>query len=374
MADSDTRTPDLPVDLDDDATFGHLDSAGMLKMARAFPEHCRRGLAIGREARVPQGWGEGLRSIVSVGMGGSAIGGDLVAAAFADRAPCPITVVRYYELPRHVNADTLLIAASYSGNTEEVLTAARQALDRKARLVGITSGGGLGALCEQAGAPLALVPGGQPPRASTGYLLMPMVALLGKLGLVGDITQECDEALRVLEAMSEELAPATPTADNPAKRLALALYGRLPMLYAATPMLAPVAFRWRTQINENSKSLAMSQELPELDHNEVVGWEKGPSVLKDPIVVVIASPGDPPRMRTRLDITRQIIGDKSPVRIEAGRGESRLAQILSAMYLGDMMSLYLAFLHGVDPVTIEAINFLKGKLKEEPLDWRYSTP
>jgi glucose/mannose-6-phosphate isomerase len=234
----------------------------------------------------------------------------------------------------------------------------------------VCSGGGLRALCEEAGAPVAVVPGGQPPRASTGYLLMPMVAVLGRLGLIGEIAPECEETLRVLEEMSRELAPGSPTPANPAKQLACALHGRFPVLYASTPMLAPVAFRWRTQINENSKSLALCQQLPELNHNEVVGWECGPALLKDPVVVVIASPDDPPRMRRRLAITREIIGEKAAVRVESGRGRSRLAQIVSAMYLGDFMSLYLAFLNGADPVSIEPIDLLKARLRDEPLDWR----
>jgi glucose/mannose-6-phosphate isomerase len=371
VSDCRIHQPDLPIDLDDTSTFGHLDSAGMLRLAQAFPAHCRRGLEIGEATRVPPHWGEGLRSIVCVGMGGSAIGGDLLAGIFEDRAPCPISVVRYYELPRHVDGSTLVIAASYSGNTEEVLSAARQALERRARLVGVCSGGALRGLCEEAEAPVAIVPGGQPPRASTGYLLMPMVALLGQLGLVGDIAQECRETLDLLEALSDELGPTSALPDNRAKQLACTLYGKFPILYASTPMLAPVAFRWRTQINENSKSLAMCQHLPELNHNEVVGWEKGPALLHEPVVVVIASPSDPPRMRRRLALTQEIIGDKAPVYIEGARGRSRLAQVASAMYLGDFMSLYLAFLNGVDPVTIVPIDFLKSRLKEEPLEGHY---
>ncbi len=353
----------MAVNLDDSTTWQALDSHGMLTMGEDFPAQCREALEIGRQVELPAGFAALPANIVVVGMGGSAIGGDLFAKIFEEQLPVPVQVVRYYDLPSYVDEHSLVIACSYSGNTEEVLAAYDSAVARGARTLAITSGGELEHRCHRHATPVVKVPGGRPPRASTGYLLMPLVALAPRLGLVPAVDEICDVTLALLDDQSQRFERATPTAGNHAKQLAQQLHGRFPLVYATSPMMGPVALRWRTQLNENSKVLAGSAELPELNHNEVVGWELGLGLVTNPAVYFLGTADDHPRIKARVQITKELLGD-TPVTMVNGEGPCRLSQILTAMYLGDMATVYLAFLNGVDPYAIKPINHLKDRLAE----------
>lgn len=352
------------ISLDEPVDVGAIDSHDMLGMTEDFPNQCRQGLALGDALALDQSYRIDYIGIVGLGMGGSAVGSDLLAAIYREELRVPMATVRDYAVPAWVGEGTLVFAVSYSGDTEETLAAFEQARKRGARVVGITSGGTLARLCKDAGLPCVIVPGGQPPRASTGFLLMSMLAVVEGLGLIGDQSAAREECLEILTAQSAELgrhALHLPADRHRAKELAGVVYGQLPIIYGSTPAMGVVAHRWRTQFNENSKMLAHANELPEMDHNEIVGWELGRSLLRHRCVVVLMDPHMSPRMKLRWDITRDLLGGLD-IHHETARGTSSLARILSVMYVGDFTSIYLAFLNGVDPFDIAPIFELKKRL------------
>lgn len=361
--------PDNPLEcdtptasLDDPAIYGALDSHDMLATVEDFPDQCRTGLALGDELNLPDAYRTEYSAIVGLGMGGSAIGSDLLADIYAEELGVPALTVRDYALPAWVGKGTLVFAISHSGDTEETLHAFEAARQRGAKVIAITKGGELARICAAHGVPHVIVPGGRPPRASTGYLLMPAVAILERLRLIGDQTAARRECVEILDAQTAEYGRNAPASANRAKQLADLLHGRLPVIYAATPALGSAAYRWRTQCNENAKVLALSNELPELDHNEIVGWELGRGLAGDLRVVVLMDPGISDRMRMRVEITCEILAPDVDVHFETARGQSALARVLSAVNLGDFVSVYLAFLNGVDPHGIRAIDELKERL------------
>jgi glucose/mannose-6-phosphate isomerase len=202
-----------------------------------------------------------------------------------------------------------------------------------------------------------------PPRAALGYSLVPLVLVLEKLGICPDAARRLTDAIPLLEALRDRLHPDVPAERNAAKQLARDLYGRLPWVQGTVGIMSAVAYRWRTQLNENSKVLAHSSEYPELDHNEVIGWE-GAERWRDLLsVIILRCPGDHWRVCARVDITRaKFIAPKAPVHLIEAEGRSPLAQLLWTVYFGDFVSLYLAFLNGVDPASIASINILKADL------------
>jgi glucose/mannose-6-phosphate isomerase len=354
----------LRVDLDDPASWARLDPGGMVRLALGFPEQCEEALRIGDSFSPPAS----LRrpdNIALAGMGGSAIAGDLLARLYQYDLRVPFLICRHYEIPRFVGPGTLFIASSNSGNTEETIAATRAALRRRARVVCITSGGKLAELARARRLPLLQIPAGLPPRAATGYGFLPLVRLLEKLRLVPGRPSARREAVARLKRLRARLRPAVPTRRNPAKQLARYFHRRFPWIYGTHGIMSAVAFRWQTQANENSKSLAFHHELAELNHNEIVGWGLSPALARKLAVVILRRNDDHPRLLRRIEITKQIIGRKAEVREVAAEGKSALAQLLWMMYLGDFASLYLAFLNRADPIEIEAINYLKAELGKD---------
>jgi glucose/mannose-6-phosphate isomerase len=331
----------------------------MLGLAKAFPEQCAEGLAIGKKADL-QGVRAGeVDNIVVAGMGGSAISGDLLAAAFSHELSVPVSVVRGPQIPRFVSPRTLFFATSYSGDTPETLRAFEAAERAGAQIIALGSGGMLAKKAEGALLGLITVPGDQPPRASTGYLFMPMVAVLDRLGLLS-AEPDVSEALEILRQQSRELSPEVPSSQNAAKQLAVSLTGRFIFIYASGPMLGPAALRWRTQFNENSKVLAHSQELPELSHNEVEGWNLGADNVRSAAVIFLTTRTSDPIVTAQQGGVADMLGKRGvEVVLYQARGTSPLAQILSSVYMGDFTSIYLGLLNSAEPGRVEAIEALR---------------
>ncbi len=347
--------------LDDPQRIAEVDRADMRRLLRAFPEQLRRAWDLTAQASIEPPEFDG---VAVCGMGGSAIGGDLLRSYLQPKLNKPIQVVRDYELPPFVDGGWLVFAVSYSGNTEETLSCAREALSRGCSLVAVTSGGRLKALAQEHNTPLIEVPGEMPPRTALAFLFVPLLRTL-LLALDDEARKAAErEWQEALEQTQERAAlyDGKPEAENPAKRLARALFERIPAIYGGA-LTEAVARRWKTQINENAKQPAHWDALPELHHNEIVGWE-WPSALKGRFVyVLLRDPDEHPRVQKRFHITRELLEERGlPVFEVQGQGEGRLARLLTLVQLGDWASFYLAILNGVDPTPVVLIDEMKRRL------------
>lgn len=342
-----------------------IDAENMLGHIDALPDQLAGAWAHGQSLDLPAGMAD-VRQVVISGMGGSAISGDLLAALIAGSSPVPVTVQRGYGLPAHVRGpETLVIALSHSGGTEETLSGAREAAERGAHLLAITSGGDLAPLAEGAGGAAWTFEYRAQPRATLGWLYGLLLAAFSRLGFAPDLAGDVQEAVEEMLRRRDALSTGTPAEENAASRLARSLAGRIPVAWGAE-LLAPVARRWKTQLNENSKSVAYYEELPELNHNTVAGLQF-PGGVGERIAVVelISARYNHPRTQIRQQVTHDLL-ERAGIpayRVEAG-GESRLAQQMTAIQFGDYVSFYLAMIYGIDPTPIDNIAWLKERLAE----------
>ncbi|MFN3690347.1 MAG: bifunctional phosphoglucose/phosphomannose isomerase, partial [Fimbriimonadales bacterium] len=302
------------------------------------------------------------RQVLVCGMGGSAIGGDYLRALFEEYGNLPVQVIRDYYLPHSVDAHTLVFAVSYSGNTEETLACYHQARERNAMILAVSSGGALQQHAHADGIPHVLVPGGQPPRTALGYLFIPLMRLSERLGLLPDLSQPYAQMLKRLVQTRDALSVEVPYAQNPAKQLAHALHRRIPLIYGSGGARATVAMRWKGQINENAKQHAFAYTFPELNHNEILGWVKASEQAHNWSVVVLRDPDESAKIRTRIEVTRRLVGERANWHELTADGATQLERLMHLTYFGDFVSLYLAFLNGVDPENIDYINILKAEL------------
>jgi glucose/mannose-6-phosphate isomerase len=338
-----------------------LDSQGMGEAIKALPQMLEKGKEIGERTEPLESLPE-IDQIAFLGMGGSAISGDLIASLFADRLPLNMIVVRNYDLPAFLGKKTLYFAVSYSGDTEETLEACQKALQTGGQVVAVTSGGRLGTLAKDLGFPLLSVPQGLQPRAALGFLLGSVLSYLEKMNLVPDLTREWGETFSLLKMLLKNYSPEVPTSQNLAKRLAHALVDKRIIIFATPGIASACALRWKTQINENSKRTALVSFYPELDHNEIValGFQK-----RNAFLLTLRDREEPDRIALRVALTTEIIRPylQGAEEIES-QGTSRLARLFSLVILGDFLSYYLALLRGIDPTPVEPISVLKKSLRE----------
>lgn len=338
-----------------------FDRDGMLQRILDFPEQLRDALELSNSKKIKIDKSK-VRNICIAGMGGSGIGGDIAAACVRSTQPVPITVNRHYRLPGFVDEHTFVITCSYSGETEETLSAFQDAVDRGAQVVCVSSGGQLSERARELGLTCFSVPEGSPPRAALGYLTAPVLTCLQYLGMMTDLSSKLEETMTVLTALRQEMHPEVD--DNLAKKVSRALRDKTPLLYSGSDGMESVAVRWKGQFCENSKVLAFCNFFPELNHNEIMGW--GEQTLNGNFqVVYLKDRGDHPQVQRRMAITRDILQQKGGTVIDVqSRGESLLARLFSLIFLGDLISLYLAILKEVDPTAIDNINYLKNELKK----------
>ncbi|HEC33296.1 MAG TPA: bifunctional phosphoglucose/phosphomannose isomerase [Chloroflexi bacterium] len=351
------------LNLDDVATYRELDAAGMRERMGELPRQCADAWALTEGLEFPPSYRQ-VGEVIILGMGGSAIGGALLASLVAGECPLPILSVRGYDLPAHVGPESLVVASSYSGNTEETLSAFTQAVERGSPLVAVVTGGRLAAIAEEKRIPLVRFDYCSQPRAALGYSFTLLLGLLCRLGLLRDYRADLEEAVAVMEERQKELSPDVPVVRNPAKRLAGQLVGRLPVVYGAG-FLSPVARRWKGQFNENAKNWAFWEELPELNHNAVVGYGMPDGVRERAAVLMLRSSFDHPRVQARWEVTQELLlREGVMVDVRWGRGASPLAQMFSLIHFGDYVSLYLAVLNGADPTPVPPIDCLKRRLAQ----------
>ncbi|MBN1568399.1 MAG: bifunctional phosphoglucose/phosphomannose isomerase [Acidobacteria bacterium] len=339
-----------------------VDPQSMRSLLESFPEHVQIAAENGRNLTLQKS--KDVHVILVTGLGGSAIGGDLMRSIAEGRLKIPVIVNRNYDLPAFVTEATLVFACSYSGNTEETLSAYRQSRQRKAAIVCITSGGQLESMANADGYPVVHLPDGLPPRAALGYALIALLSAMQKMHILPGMEESIEETITLLGELRNRYRTDNLEPGNPAKKLAGALHRKIVAVYGSTGIMEAAAYRWRSQIAENAKNLAFHHVLPEMNHNELVGWQHPEEVLRKIGVVFLRDKGDHPQTQRRFDLVKGIIGDKAGTIHEVwSEGESLMARILSVVYLGDFVSLYLSYLNNVDPTPVEVIDYLKRNLR-----------
>lgn len=349
------------LNLDDPALYREYDPAGMFRHLGQTPDQCQRAWKTAGEFQLPEDYSE-VNKVIILGMGGSAIGGDLMNRLVAAKAKLPIIVHRNDELPGFVDPETLVIASSYSGNTGETLAAFRRALKSGAKTLAITTGGQLKDMAATEGIPIFSFDYPCQPRAALPYSFLPVLKIMQKLGLVKDRRWKVTETVAVLKSLSRKVNEKVPSEQNPAKQLALKLHRRLPVIYGAG-ITAAVAQRWKTQLNENAKAWAFSEVFPELGHNAVAGYQFPPELARKIMVVLLSSPLLARAMKRRYQITIRLLKEAKIDYLQVAlEGADPLSQVMSLVLLGDYLSAYLALLYRVDPTPIKAIDYLKEQM------------
>jgi glucose/mannose-6-phosphate isomerase len=338
-----------------------IDTSNMYKLLREFPRQVRDAVKIGTSARLTKS-PRAVDSIVLCGLGGSAIGGDLLRSYLLGELRIPFVVSRNYTIPSFVNHHSLVIISSYSGNTEETIAAHKEALKRRAATMCISSNGKTEAMAKRSRAPFIKLPPGFPPRAALGYSFFPLLIALNRLGLVAQKSGQIRETVALLETKAEQYGNPDP-ATNPALQLAEQLRGRLAIVYSGAERFDSVNLRWRGQIAENAKALAFGHVIPEMNHNELVGWKVLADAMREMHVIFLRDKQDHKRVQVRMDITKSVISQYTSHITEVwSEGASLLARMFSLIYLGDWVSYYLALLHAEDPTPVKVIDHLKTEL------------
>jgi glucose/mannose-6-phosphate isomerase len=348
--------------LDDVAALAANDPSGMLDAVLGLAQQCREGFRAGlRTDDLPSC--DGITAVVVCGMGGSGVAGDLVQALYRDRLGLPATVAKGPVLPEFCGKDTLVVASSYSGNTAETLACFEEATGRGCRVVAITSGGELGRRAGDRGVAVVPVASGFQPRAAVGHLTFGVLGALEAMGVVPSLAAEVEHVAGILEELRDRVGPQVPAASNPAKSVAAAIGSRFPVVWAADGVGAVAAGRWRTELNENAKVPAFSAALPELDHNEVVGWSSG--MGERFVLLTLRHPGEHPDVASRFPVSVEVAMSSGMTHREVrADGDTPLSCLMALVMLGSATSVYLAALRGVDPAPIDAIARIKRALDE----------
>ena len=379
------------MNLDDLNRFKQLDPDNMLAHIDGLPDQIEAAWALGQTLPLPDL--SGVTQIALCGMGGSAIGGSLLAALITNECRLPFVVCRDYDLPAWaVGPHTLVIGASYSGGTEETLSAFKQAIERKTKLIAITTGGQIAELCRSAGGAVWTFEYKSQPRAVVGYSLALPLALLARAGFIVDkhapstrfaselaLTRSVSkgqalsvaegsadvaDAVKAMRQQQNSLRAESPVASNAAKRMAGQIMDRYPLIFGSG-IMAPVARRWKGQISENAKAWAQFEDLPEMNHNSVVGTANPESLISKYMVLFLESDFDHPRNKIRSETTRMLFMTAGfNTDVIKGIGATPLAQMLTALHYGDYVSYFLAMAYGVDPTPIGPIEALKRRLAE----------
>ena len=347
------------LDLDRE-TIGRFDPTDQLTDVLAIPEHLRDALWKVESAGLEE-W-DSPGGMIVAGMGGSAVGGRLARAILGDHASRPLLAARAYGLPPWTTPDTTVLCASYSGDTEETLACYEAAGVIGARRVVVTSGGELASLARADGVPVVPVAGGFQPRAAVAYMTVAALQIAALCGVGPGMNSELDVAADHLEELVIEWGPEG-APDGLAKQLARSLQGTVPII-AGAGLTSAIANRWKTQLNENAKVPAYALELPELDHNEIVGWGSAAEFARFS-AIFLDDCDTHPRVKERIELTAALIapGAAGVHRVES-RGQTSVERVFSLVLLGDLISIYLAVLRGVDPEPVEAIDRLKRELGE----------
>ena len=346
------------------ASYQHIDTDNMHQSIYEFSDHLMQAVEIGKSIALKNQYSD-IHNVVVAGMGGSAIGGDVARLLCKNELKVPMVVSRNYTLPGWVNKNTLVICSSYSGNTEETLAAFEHARDKGAQIVGISTGGILSEKMAEFELDLVTIPGGLQPRAALGFSLVPMLFLMKQTGLIGPETMDqLPDAASFIASIRDQYGKQSD--DNPTYSLAQRIYKTIPVIYGETDATGTVAVRFKGQLSENAKMLAYCNELPEMNHNEIVGFKNNQDILNHISVIWLKDEKDHPRTAVRQDSTREIIGDLcANHEVISAQGDSAAIRYLQLIHYGDWVSYWCAILHQTNPTPVKKIDRLKAILSEK---------
>lgn len=353
------------MNLDHHQEFLKIDREGMYEHLLNLPEQLDLAWRLGTQYPLPR-MGS-INHVIVAGMGGSAIGGDLLAAYLMNKSSVPITVLRGYTLPEWASAEgTLVVASSHSGNTEETLSAYDAAKRKGIKRLAMCTGGKLMSKAESDDVPVWRFEHRGQPRAAVGFSFGILLALMYRLGAVTNPGESINTAVRLMKEQQKELESERYLMDNPAKQLALRISDKFPVVFAAD-YLIPIARRWKGQFNELAKYWAQFEELPEADHNTLAGTDHPRKVLARMKMILLSAESDHPRNRLRIMLTRDAMQGKGiDAEVVEARGKDTLACIWTALQLGDFVAYYLAMIKNVDPTPIKIMSDLKKAMSEHP--------
>lgn len=351
--------------LDDLNKVKQIDRENILKVGKNFYSQLLEARDISEKVDLKKIKMRTYSGIAFLGMGGSGFTGDIIKDLVKDDTGFPVMVVKSYNLPSFISDEWLVVSVSYSGNTEETVSASYQALERGSEVIFVTSGGKLEDMAKDYNKCIIKIPSNFQPRAAIGYLFFSTFLVLNYLKIFNIPEKDIEEALNIIKEKCRLYEPRMPSGENFAKSIALSIGDNLPIIYGTDGFLSSVAFRWKCEINENAKTPSFWAEFPELNHNETVGWERLKNVTEKFVLIVFREKDEDLRIKTRIETTVKLIKDNFSEVIEIlVEGKSKLSRALSTMYLGDMVSIYLAVLHGIDPTPVEKINVLKAELSK----------
>ena len=357
----------MTVNLDDVGAIARLDSEDVLGAIERFADQCREAWAIGRTVRgLPDA--AGVENVVVIGMGGSGISGDVVQALVEPRLSVPWRTIKGYgPLPEWVGRNTLTFVVSYSGETEETLVAFEEIHNRGARPVAVSSGGRLAELAASYGVAHVKVPEGLQPRASLGFLALPMLAILVEIGLVPDCSDDVDEAVASLADIAKSCGRDIPVEENMVKQLATSLAGRVPVVYGGSGLGQVAAYRFKCDLNEYAKTAAFSHSFPEMNHNELEAYGSANAMIKENFVVVmLRDVDDHERVSLRFEVVKKIVERSGAEVIEVhSQGISVLARLLTLVLITQLTAIYTGLIHDVDPGPVPVIEEFKQQLADQ---------
>ena len=351
--------------LDNLKEIREIDKDGMLEIEENFYEQLIEAKKIADDIDLRKIKARTYSGIAFLGMGGSGFAGNLIRDLVKDDIGIPVEVVKGYNIPGCIDSDWLVVAVSYSGNTEETISTTIQSLDKGSEILCVTSGGKLEEIASNYNKCLIKIPSGLQPRGAIGYLFFPTFLALNYLRLINVADSDVEESLNLIRQKCSVYAREVKIDKNYAKSIAVKIGDSLPIIYGTDGFLSSVAYRWKCEINENSKTPCFWAEFPELNHNETVGWERLKDITSRFSLIVFREEEGQIRIKTRIETTIKLIEDnlfqvlKIPV-----EGKSKLAKALSTMYLGDIISVYLAILNKVNPTPVEKIKALKAELSK----------
>ena len=350
--------------LDDLQLISEIDKSDMLGIITSLPDQILEAKKIVDQSNLTSYYK--IDNIIISGRGASSISGDIVQSLFRDRFDIPIYINRNYDLPKWANKNTLLISQSYSGDTEETLHSFKHGFQKRCKTIGISSGGKLQESCEKRNVPHIKIPEGIQPRAAIGYILFSSIYSMKKVGILNiDIDKEIEESILITTELKESNKKEIPTKDNLSKQIANKIFNTVPQVYG-WEIYSPIARRWCTQLNENSKLICKYDFLTECNHNDIVGWSMDSDFSKKCSCVLFRDDeNESVYLSKRLDFMRNLFNDVAKNVIEVKvMGKKRLAKMLYALYLGDFVSCYLGVLRKIDPTPIIAITELKNELEK----------